>query len=130
MAELRLILSGKNVESAAETLSQLLEEGKTGAAVSRIEPSALPEVTRRVIDPISLGALILAIPPAILAVRDLTDRIRKRKKAQSLIERAKRIKDENEVQTLIVLVDGSTRALDELTADDLLELGEQLDKAK
>jgi hypothetical protein len=130
MADLQLILSGENVESAAETLKQLLVEGEPGTAVLRIEPSALPEVTRRVIDPISLGALILAIPSAILAVIDLTDRIRKRQRAQSLIETAKSIKDDSGVSTSIVLVDGSTRALDELTADDLLELGEQLDKAK
>ena len=130
MADLQLILSGEKVESAAETLGSLLVEGETSLAVSRIEPSALPEVTRRVIDPISLTALILSIPSAILAVMDITDRIRKRKKAQSLIEAAKRQKDESGVQTLIVLGDGSTRALDEFTADGLLELGEQLHKAK
>jgi hypothetical protein len=130
MADLQLVLSGENVQSAAETLSQLLVEGETDTAVSRIAPTALPKVTRRIIDPISLGALILAIPSAILAVIDLTDRFRKRQKAQSLIETAKTIKDDSGVLTSIVLVDGSTRALDELTADDLLELGELLDKAK
>jgi hypothetical protein len=129
MADLQIILSGEKVENAAQTLSHLLVEGETSATVSRIEPTALPEVARRIIDPISLGALILAIPGAILAAMDITDRIRKRRKAQSLIEAAKRLRDESGVQTLIVLVDGSTRALDELTADSLLELGEQLNKA-
>jgi hypothetical protein len=129
MADLKIILSGQEVGNAAETLSRLLAEGETGAVVSRIESSALPEVTRRIIDPISVGALILVIPSAILAVIDITDRIRKRRKAQSLIDAAKKVKDESDVQTLIVLIDGSTRALDQLTADGLLELGDQLNKA-
>jgi hypothetical protein len=129
MADLQIIIAGQEVESAAKTLSSLLMEGETSAAVSRIEPSALPEVTRRIIDPISIGALILAIPGAILAVMDITDRIRKRKKAQSLIEMTKRLKSENDVQTSIVMVDGSLRSLDQLTADGLLELGDQLNKA-
>jgi len=43
----------------------------------------------KVIDPISLTALVVSLPSAALAVFDLADRIRKRRRAQELIDQAR-----------------------------------------
>jgi hypothetical protein len=41
----------------------------------------MPDADRKVIDPISLAALILSIPSAVLAVMDIADRLTKHRKA-------------------------------------------------
>ena len=40
----------------------------------------------------SLAALVLSIPPAVLSVADLGDRIRKRRRAREIIDQAQRLK--------------------------------------
>ncbi len=61
------------------------------------DPAALRERARsedreeRVIDPVSLTALIVSLPSVTLAVLDLADRIRKRRRAKELIDHARRL---------------------------------------
>jgi hypothetical protein len=45
----------------------------------------------KVIDPVSMAALVLSIPSAALAVLDLADRIHKRRRAQELIDHAQQL---------------------------------------
>ena len=118
MADLKIIVTGREVEGAAGALSKVLTEGAGTATVSRIEPSALPEAARKIIDPFSIAAVVLAIPGAVLAVLDLVDRRRKRARAQTLIDTAKHLQRENGVQTSIVTFDGTPRLLEQLTADE------------
>jgi hypothetical protein len=122
MANLNLIIQGTDAEKAAKRLSDLLAEAGENATISQIQSSELPEATRKVIDPIALTGVILAIPGAILAVMDLVDRIRKRKKAQALIDAAQRVSNETNVQVNIVLPQGTIRRLDQITADELLDV--------
>ncbi|MGO9267613.1 MAG: hypothetical protein ACLQBA_22475 [Candidatus Binataceae bacterium] len=68
--------------------------------------------------------MILSIPAAM----DLVDRIRKRKQAQALIDAAKQITIDTQVQVSIVMVGGDRRGLDQLTADELLDAAEQSNK--
>ncbi len=68
--------------------------------------------------------VILSIPAAM----DLVDRIRKRKQAQALIDAAKQITIDTQVQVSIVMVGGDRRGLDQLTADELLDAAEQSNK--
>jgi len=55
----------------------------------------------KVIDPVSLAALALSIPSAALAVIDLTDRIKKRRRAEQLIEQAAQLATQHVTITLI-----------------------------
>jgi hypothetical protein len=77
-------------------------------------------------DPLSLTGVILAIPGAVLAVIDLVDRIRKRKQAQALIDVANRISSETGVQVSLIMPEGATRGLDDLTADEVLDAAGKL----
>jgi hypothetical protein len=45
----------------------------------------------KVIDPVSVAALVLSIPSAALAVLDLADRVRKRRRASELIDHARQL---------------------------------------
>ena len=59
MTTLRLVLAGERAAEAADELEGVLG---TDVPIERTTPSALPEVERKAIDPISLAALILSIP--------------------------------------------------------------------
>src|SRR5229473_1172551 len=85
---------------------------------------------RKVIDPIALANLIISIPAALLAVADLVDRMRKRKRAQAVIDAAKQVRDENGVSVSIISLEGAVRRVDGLTADELLEEAAKLNSAK
>jgi hypothetical protein len=74
----------------------------------------------RVIDPVSLTALVLAIPSAATAVLDLADRIRKRRRAEELIGHAKELAGQ---QVAVRVISRSrTVELSTLTPDQLLDL--------
>jgi hypothetical protein len=130
MADLQIIIAGSQFEAAAQKLSAALAGDGDVPAISRLQPSELPETARKVIDPIALASLILSIPAALLTVADLVDRMRKRKRAQAVIDAAKQVRDENGVSVSIVLLEGAVRRLDGLTADELLEEAAKLNSAQ
>jgi hypothetical protein len=55
------------------------------------ESSGTGDREERVIDPVSLTALVVSIPSAALAVLDLADRIRKRRRAKGLIDHTRQL---------------------------------------
>jgi hypothetical protein len=122
MANLHLIIQGAEADKAAGQLKAVLAESGADATISPISSAELPNEVRRAIDPIALIGVILAIPGAVLAVMDLVDRIRQRKKAQALIDTAERVSNETKVQIDIVLPQGTTRRLAQCTADELLDI--------
>ena len=73
----------------------------------------------------SVAALIVALPPAILSVVDLADRLHKRLCAQKLIDAALRTERENQVIISIISADDTAHPLSSLTADRLLELAQE-----
>jgi hypothetical protein len=81
----------------------------------------------KIIDPFSLAALILSIPPAALAVLDLADRILKRHRASELISHAQQQAAQHVTLTLITRT--RTIELRTLTPDQLLDLLDSEDPA-
>lgn len=74
----------------------------------------------KVFDPVSLIALVVSLPSAALAVVDLADRIRKRRRAQELIDNARQVAGQ---QVSVYLISRHRRV--EITAlgpDQLLDL--------
>ena len=55
------------------------------------EPTGRGDREERIIDPVSLTALIVSLPSAALAVLDLADRIHKRHRAEELIGHAQQL---------------------------------------
>lgn len=74
----------------------------------------------RSIDPIALTSLILSLPSTFLAVADLADRIKKRKRAKDLIDHAELLSQRR--VTAIVVTETWTVELRALTPDQLIEL--------
>ena len=71
-------------------------------------------------DPASWAAVVLSIPSAALAVADLADRIRKRRRAKELIDQAQQLADQ---QVTVRLVSRSrTVEVRTLDPDRLLDL--------
>lgn len=81
-----------------------------------------PDAERKVVDPISLATLILSIPPAVLAVIDIVDRLKKRPKAQAVIDAAKQAKAEQQVDIYLLTLDQTPQPVADLTPDRLLDL--------
>ncbi|MBM9624119.1 hypothetical protein ACFQ60_02530 [Streptomyces zhihengii] len=110
---------GTDTEAAGKSISELAASwGYPAEPVRAGEPVKDPDA--KAVDPISLTALILSIPSAMLAVADITDRIRKRRRAGELIERARELQTQQSTARL-VLEDRSVD-LATLTSDQLLDL--------
>jgi hypothetical protein len=77
----------------------------------------------KVIDPVSLTALVLSIPPAALAAFDLADRIQKRRRAKELIDSAQRLASQQ--VTIYLISPGRIVELSTLSPDQLLDLANE-----
>jgi hypothetical protein len=73
----------------------------------------------KAVDPVALSALILSVPPAALAVWDLADRIRKRKRAGELIDQARELGERG--VTVSVVYRERVIEIRTLTPDQLLD---------
>jgi hypothetical protein len=115
--------SSIDVEAARGDLAELV--AGWGHTLT-VEPSAKPVPSgsqgrdERVIDPVSLAALIVSLPSATLAVADLVDRIRKRRRAEELIDRARRLAAQR--VSVVVLAQGAPVVISGLGPDELLDL--------
>jgi hypothetical protein len=126
MTILMFTLSGEAAAAAGAEFKDTLGDIVPGVDVVMQAPEALPEAARKAIDPIALAALIVSVPSAILAVVDLADRIEKRRRAQKLIDAAKRLRTENSV-TVLVLDAATPKPLADLTPDDMLDIARSAD---
>jgi hypothetical protein len=106
----------RNLQALAHSWGQELAEVPADTS----EASGTVHDDGKVIDPISLTALVLSIPSAALAVADLADRIQKRRRAKELIDQAQQLADQ-QVTVSLVSQDGPV-AVTTLTADQLLDL--------
>ena len=61
MANLHLIIQGGEAERAAAKLSTIFSASGENTSITRIPPSELPDAARKVIDPLTLAGVILAI---------------------------------------------------------------------
>lgn len=109
-----------DVQGAADAVETLINSWDTDVTVSR-RPTPPRADEDKVVDPVSVAALVLAIPSAVLAVADLADRIKKRRRAKQLVDQAKAVRETAGVQVFVVLADGGRRPLDAIDPDELLE---------
>ena len=77
----------------------------------------------KVIDPVAVASLVLSIPSAALAVADLADRIRKRRRATELIDHAQQLAAQQ--VTVYLMSPGRTVDLSTLTPDQLLDVADE-----
>ena len=115
--------TAENIEAARRNLEALAHSW--GHEIDKA-PANTPEAAEAVrtndkgIDPVSITALVLSIPSAALAVGDLADRIRKRRRAKELIDHAQQLADQQ--VTMCLMSQSRPVELTTLAPDQLLDL--------
>jgi hypothetical protein len=114
----------RNVQAAGRSLGALTRSWgcETVDVPAEASPAAgaMGRDDGKVVDPVSAAALVLSIPSSVLAVQDLADRIRERRRAQELIGQAQHLAAQ---QVTVSVRSGSRTAdLSTLTPDQLLDL--------
>ncbi len=120
MPELKFVLAGNQSGHAVAALVSALGPEDVEARCQPVTDAA--DADRKVVDPISLATLILSIPTAALAVIDIVDRLKKRPKAQAVIDAAKQAKAEQQVDIYLLTLDQTPQPVADLTPDRLLDL--------
>ena len=87
--------TAENVEAARRSLEAMAHSWGHEIAEAPAEAAAAAGTIHhddgKAIDPVALASLVLSIPSAALAVLDLADRIRKRRRANELIDHAQHL---------------------------------------
>jgi len=113
----------KNVDTARrdlEALAQTWGHELTEAPDDGLGATKSVRPGDKVVDPIAVSALVLSLPSVAVAAFDLADRIRKRRRAEELIERARRLEARHVAVRL--LARRRPVELSSLTPDELLDL--------
>ncbi|WP_055618458.1 hypothetical protein [Streptomyces phaeochromogenes] len=110
---------GADVEAAGKSVAALTSSwGYQPEPAPTAQPANDPDT--KGVDPVAVTSLLVSIPSAMLAVAEIADRIRKRRRAGELIERAQQLTAQ-QAAVLLVREDGSVD-LATLTPDQLLDL--------
>jgi hypothetical protein len=119
-------IEGHTVEEVAAAQHGIGELARDWGHETTASPSDAPSATRtspsedKVIDPVSVTALVLSLPSAALAAIDLADRIHKRRRAQQLINHARELAEQD--VALRVIAQERPVELTALDPDQLLDL--------
>ncbi|MFJ6427018.1 hypothetical protein [Streptomyces hydrogenans] len=112
-------IAGPGADAARESIAAVTADwGHPAHALPPATTVTRPDT--KSVDPVAVTALLLSIPSTVLAVTDIADRIRKRRRAGELIERARQLSTEQTTARL-VRADHSVD-LATLTPDQLLDL--------
>ncbi|MCI0530342.1 MAG: hypothetical protein L0Y74_00080 [candidate division Zixibacteria bacterium] len=127
-ADFQFQIEGEGAEKAAQELARLFnEEFGTSLQPHKAPPQEREGVTRG--DPVVIAALILSIPPAILAVMDLVDRIQKKKKLDTLLQESRQVeKKYSGVIIRIIKPDGTIVELVAVESREILDAAEKSQK--
>jgi hypothetical protein len=115
--------TAENIETAKRNLEALAHSWGHETIEAPANTSDAATAARnddKVIDPVSLAALVVSIPSTALAVLDLADRIHKRRRAKELIDHARQLAAQ---QVTVCLMSHSRPVeLTTLAPDQLLDL--------
>ncbi len=115
--------TAENVEAARRNLEALAHSWgheMIEAPANSPEADTAARNDDKVIDPVSVAALVASIPSAALAVVDLADRIHKRRRAKELIDHARQLAAQR--VTLCLMSHSRPVELTTLAPDQLLDL--------
>jgi phosphotransferase system HPr-like phosphotransfer protein len=114
-----LCIEGEGAEERAKALADFIEKefGSRPQPVRQAKGMGPGKRVTRSVDPLTVAAVVLAVPATILAAMDLADRIKKKKKTDSLIQLVK----EHPGEVTITYPDGKTIHLHKADSGALLD---------
>ena len=118
--EFNLIINGTDAGEASEEIKKILKDEFGYDILKAAEREDYPDGQTKAVDPVAVGALILAIPSAFLTVLHLKDRWRKKEQLdRSLKKIDKQVVRKKEITLKIQYPDGMTK---EMSAVDTVEI--------
>jgi hypothetical protein len=108
----RLDKARRDLQDLARSWDQEITDTPAGTPATRTDG--------KIIDPVAIASLAVSLPSAALAVADLADRIRKRRRATDLINHARQLAASQ--VTITVITSGRAAQVSTLTPDQLLDL--------
>ncbi len=121
-SNISFIVSGKNAEIGAEEIKKIIKDEFEYDTQVLPEREHYHEGQTKAVDPISLGALILAIPGTILAFSQLRDRIKKKEKLDLALEKVqKQVVHKKEVTVKIKYPNGMIKEISSVDSVEILD---------
>lgn len=121
---IEILIEGEGAAEAADLFKAALDDQGVSSTVTPVTPDAPPGRTRDAALAVGVAGVILAIPGALLATRQLLEKAPKRQQLERLKEQAYKLRVTRNVQTTIITLEDGT-SLDQADVDRLLELLEQ-----
>lgn len=116
---LRITLHPDDAEQLA-VLKQILEE-ELEANVTITTPTASGEAQTKSPDWAAVAALALAVPGAALAIKDLTDRLRRKKQVDQALERVRKEVKTTTNRVIFTYPDGTVKTVEQVTTTEILD---------
>ena len=124
---LEILVQGPEAAAVVGLLRAALDDGGASCEVHELRSAGATETERDAATVVAVIGLVLQIPAALLAVYDLTQRLKKVEQAERL-QQAAQVSVEQHSTTTITLKDG--RGVQSLDARALLDLVAQLQAAQ
>jgi hypothetical protein len=112
-------VEGEDAAAVAETLARVAEQQLSTTIRLKPDLPPLPRSGDKIVDPISTAIMILAIPPAALAVWDMAKRIESRRKATALLDAWRKPSLPSQVKITVETPQGAV-ALERMTVELLI----------
>ena len=120
--EISFIVKGQDAETGANEIKMIINNELGYESQILAEKENNREGNTKAVDPIALSALILTIPGAILAVADLADRIKNKKKLDRTLEKIqKQVVQKKELTVKIIYPDGMIKEISAADSIDILD---------
>jgi len=120
--EISFFVKGQDAETGANEIKKIINDEFEYEPQILADKENKPEGSTKAVDPIALGALILAVPAAILAVADLADRIKNKKKLDRVLEKIqKRVVQKKEVTVKIIYPNGMIKDISSVDSVEILD---------
>ena len=120
--EINFIITGREAKGISEEIKKIIEEEFYCDIHILTENISHYKEQTKAIDPVAVGAFVLAIPGAILAFSNLIERIKNKKKLDVALEKIqKRVVQKKEVIVKIQSPDGVIKELSTVNTVEILD---------
>ena len=118
---LNISIAGQDAEAAAAEVSRIFSQ-EFNMPISR-QGHNTPQSAQQTksVDWVAIAAIILALPGAALATKDLTDRFTKQKKLEETLTKIKKVVKTRKVRIKVILKNGTVKEIEKVTTTEILD---------